>query len=257
VNVPRAARSALLSKLHKRRLDYAPGLTQVPTTLPNAVLSEVDRRHSSAGRSLGRGVKFWSVLGRSVLILASASPRRQELLKNAGIPFTALPAEIDEAVRPGETAEAYVRRLSREKALTVARMSWPRSLVLGADTTVEIDGKIVGKPESPESATRILRRLSGKSHLVRTGICLVSAPDRTVALEAETTTVTFQVLSDEEIHDYVASREPFDRAGAYAIQGLGSRFVRRIEGCYFNVCGLPVPLVYRLLRSLKENDLPS
>ena len=233
------------------------GEMQLPPHLPVVAPNEALGRSQSPGLGVGREVKSRAMLRRPVLLLASASPRRQELLKNAGIPFTGQPAYIDETVQPGETAESYVRRLAREKALTVARRSKSGSLVLGADTTIELGGKIVGKPETSEDATTILRSLSGTSHLVKTGVCLARAPDRVLALEIETTTVVFQSLSDDEIRDYVATREPFDRAGAYAIQGLGSRFVRRIEGCYFNVCGLPVPLVYRLLRSAEGHGLPS
>jgi septum formation protein len=134
----------------------------------------------------------------------------------------------------------------------VAASSPPGSVVLGADTVVTLQALVLGKPYGPYDATRMLRLLSGQTHQVITGICLVKAPDEIVALAHETTFVTFSELSDDEIRDYVASHEPQDKAGAYAIQGLASKFVRRISGCYFNVVGLPVPLLRDLLRALQQ-----
>lgn len=184
------------------------------------------------------------------LILASSSPRRQELLRSAGFDFEVRPSKIEEVRGRGETAEEFARRAAREKALEVAA-SCPRdSLVLGADTVVVVDGEVLGKPTGPHDATRILRLLSGLTHRVITGVCLVRATDHVEALKHETTFVTFRKLGEEEIRCYVSSGEPLDKAGAYGIQGMASRFVTRIEGCYFNVVGLPVPLVYEILRPL-------
>ena len=182
------------------------------------------------------------------LILASNSPRRRELLRNAGFEFEVRPSKVEEAVRRGERPEEFVRRAAREKALDVAASSPPGSLVLGADTVVVLNGQVLGKPAGPHDATRMLRILSGQTHQVITGVCLVRAPGQIEALTHETTFVTFRKLDDEEIRGYIASGEPFDKAGAYAIQGLASKFVTHIEGCYFNVVGLPIPLVYEILK---------
>lgn len=181
------------------------------------------------------------------LILASSSPRRQELLRNAGFKFVVRPSKIREAPRRGEAAEEYARRAAREKALDVASSSLQNNVVLGADTVVVADGEILGKPADARDARRMLRLLAGSTHRVVTGVCIVHAPDRVEALNHQTTFVTFRSLVEKEVRDYVSSGEPFDKAGAYAIQGLASRFVTRIEGCYFNVVGLPVPMVYELL----------
>ena len=180
-----------------------------------------------------------------MLLLASASPRRSELLGNAAIPFTAEAADIHEEPLPNEKPLAYAQRLARDKALT-ALARHPHEVVLGADTVVVIDQHLLEKPASPDDAARMLRLLSGRTHQVITGICLVASGfERT---EAEITQVRFTRLSDEEIAAYVATGEPMDKAGAYAIQGIASRWVERIEGCYFNVVGLPVLRLYRLLR---------
>jgi septum formation protein len=185
------------------------------------------------------------------LLLASSSPRRQELLRNAGFEFEVRPSRVDEVPRSGESAEEFACRAAREKALDVASSSPPGSLVLGADTVVVIDGLILGKPAGPDDAARMLRLLSGKSHRVVTGVCLVRAPAQIEALKHETTRVLFRNLDEGEIRHYVASGEPLDKAGAYAIQGLASRFVTRLEGCYFNVVGLPVSLVYEMVKSVR------
>jgi septum formation protein len=184
------------------------------------------------------------------LILASGSPRRRTLLQNAGIEIVARPAAIEETLRAGETAEEFVCRLAREKAWSIAQDSPEGRLVLGADTAVEIDAQILGKPKDGKDAERMLRLLSGREHRVLTGICVVRAPNRIEALQHEVTRVAFRALDAEEIRAYIASCEPFDKAGAYAIQGLASRFVTRINGCFFNVVGLPVPLVYDVLKKL-------
>jgi len=186
-----------------------------------------------------------------MLVLASASPRRRELLAQAGYSFAVRAADIDEALHPGEDPIAYVTRLAREKAEAVFALrseSDPSLTVLGADTTVCVDRQILGKPESPEDAARMLRLLSGRTHRVITGVALVSAHQTQVA--AEVTAVQFLSLSDAEIAGYIATGEPDDKAGAYAIQGRAARWIPRIEGCYFNVVGLPIALVSTLLDSL-------
>jgi septum formation protein len=182
----------------------------------------------------------------SKLILASASPRRAELLRNAGIAFTTQATRIPELRQRGESPKRFAERLAREKARAI-RARKPRSLVLGADTIVVVGGRVLGKPRDQRDARRMLRVLSGRTHQVTTAVCL-AGPGFEDA-RAETTRVTMRRLSEKEIRDYVASGEPRDKAGAYAIQGIASRFVTRIEGCYFNVVGLPVPLVYRMLRA--------
>jgi len=182
----------------------------------------------------------------TVLIVASASPRRAELLAAAGIAFEVRPAHVDERVIPGEDAEHYVRRIAEAKARTIADAA-PDRAVLGADTVVVVDGRILGKPEDGADARRMLGLLSGRTHQVLTGVCLVGpaqggnpARDTRVAI----TDVQFAALTTAEIDWYVASGEPADKAGAYAIQGRASRFVTRIDGSYSNVVGLPVSLVY-------------
>lgn len=182
------------------------------------------------------------------LVLASRSPRRSELLAAAGYSFEVLAADIDESVRGGEDPAAYVERLALEKARAVLALR-PESLVLGADTTVTIDGLILGKPADELEATEMLRRLRGRVHDVYTGVALVDASGGESAVER--TQVWFDAVTDEDISWYVSSGEPVDRAGAYAIQGLASRFIPRIEGSYSNVVGLPVALVSSILRRRK------
>ena len=189
---------------------------------------------------------------KSKLILASASPRRAEILRNAGFDFEVIPAHIDESRRTGEPAAEYVRRLAEEKARTVARQlaegfADDSTFVIGADTVVVIGNEILGKPSSGANAGEMLRRLSGETHEVFTGLSVLqgNSAGRTVV---ETTRVTFAVLSEPEIDEYIATGEPFDKAGAYAIQGRGGKFISRIEGCYFNVMGLPLARLYLLLR---------
>ena len=182
------------------------------------------------------------------LILASASPRRRELLKNAGVDFEVRPSAVVESVGAGESPEDFARRAAREKALDVAAAVPAGALVLGADTVVVMGNEILGKPTGSEDAARMLQKLSGSTHRVITGVCLVRAPAGIEAEEHETTLVTFRRLDEKEIQDYLATGEPFDKAGAYGIQGFASRFVTRIEGCYFNVVGLPVARVVELLK---------
>lgn len=190
-----------------------------------------------------------------MIVLASASPRRQEILRNAGIPFSVQAADIDETPLKDELPRDCAERLAREKALTVWRMR-PGDMVLGADTIVVADGAILGKPFDGDDAVRMLRLLSGRVHQVITGVCVVggrgdsqltsSEPETRTA--SETTSVTMNELSDAEIRKYVATGEPMDKAGAYAIQGIASRWIPRIEGDYSNVVGLPMALVYSMLR---------
>jgi septum formation protein len=180
-----------------------------------------------------------------VLVLASQSPRRAEILRQAGIPFQVrTAAAVDETPRPGEKPEDYVRRLAEEKALAIP--AGLDEIVLGADTTVVIDGRMLGKPEDAPDARRMLEALSGRRHEVMTGICLRRGTG--LIRDWAVTEVWFTPMTGREIEEYVASREPMDKAGAYAIQGLASKFIEKIEGCYFNVVGLPVALVYRHLR---------
>jgi len=190
-----------------------------------------------------------------MLVLASASPRRRELLSQAGFSFEVHPAHIPEEPLEGEDPFAYVQRLAREKAEVVFReladANWMPGegtlAVLGADTTVTLDDAILGKPEDAADAARMLRLLSGRTHRVITGVALVTA--LSVEVAAEATAVSFLALSDQEIAAYVATGEPMDKAGAYAIQGRAARWIPRIEGCYFNVVGLPLAMVTTLLES--------
>jgi septum formation protein len=181
------------------------------------------------------------------LILASASPRRAELLSAAGIPYEVRPAHIDERLRAGEDARTYASRVAVEKARALAGHANGRP-VLAADTVVVIDGLVLGKPVDPDDAKRMLRLLSGRSHEVITAVALMSTrpgqSDATIDARIESTVVEFALLDTAEIDWYVATGEPSDKAGAYAIQGLASRFVTRIEGSYSNVVGLPMALVY-------------
>jgi septum formation protein len=181
-----------------------------------------------------------------MLVLASRSPRRREILQQAGIPFIVRPVDVDETPLPGEAARDYVTRIAREKASAAPAAAG--EIVLAADTTVSIDGQILGKPFDPADARRMLHMLSGRRHEVLTAICL-SLSSRLIEDCAETS-VWFAPLSSQEIAEYAASGEPMDKAGAYAIQGLASKFVQRIEGCYFNVMGLPVSMVYRHLKDI-------
>jgi septum formation protein len=183
------------------------------------------------------------------LVLASQSPRRAELLRQAGIPFVVRVAPVDENPLPGERPEDYVVRLAETKAMAVEAA--PEEIVLGADTTVVVGGAMLGKPASPAEARHMLVRLAGRRHQVLTGICLRHSGQ--VVCDWAATQVWFSAMSRREIREYVSSGEPMDKAGAYAIQGLASRYVERIEGCYFNVVGLPVALVYHHLRVLKKS----
>jgi len=180
-----------------------------------------------------------------MLVLASASPRRREILTNAGLAFTVQAANVPEEPETGESPIACAERLAREKAMAV-RQQRPSDTVLGADTVVVVGNAALGKPANNEDAARMLRLLSGRTHQVVTGVCLAGTGFEDT--RSETTAVTMDVLSEEDIRFYVSTREPMDKAGAYAIQGMASRWISRIEGDYFNVVGLPVSLVYRMLR---------
>lgn len=184
------------------------------------------------------------------LILASASPRRRELLTQAGFTFDVQPANVNEDLRAGEDPIAYVVRLARDKAESVMAInsiggSIPPDVVLGADTTVTLDGHILAKPADAPDAARMLRLLSGRTHRVVTGVAVATANGTQVA--AEVTGVQFLSLSDVEIAAYVATGEPMDKAGAYGIQGIAAKWIPRVEGCYFNVVGLPLALVATML----------
>jgi septum formation protein len=192
------------------------------------------------------------------LILASASPRRRELLAQAGYLFEVQPSTAEELRRSGEDAIRFATRLAREKAEQVAQQvlalrppSAQPPLVLGADTVVVCDGEILGKPADAADATRMLLLLSGRTHSVVTGVAVVGG-SQVVELAAEVTHVTVRTLSPAEIAEYVATGEPMDKAGAYAIQGYAARWIPRISGCYFNVVGLPLALVDSLLEGVKS-----
>jgi septum formation protein len=177
---------------------------------------------------------------REILILASASPRRRQLLEMLGIPVRVVPSNIPEVRRPAETPVDYVERLAREKALSV-----PGGRVLGADTTVVIRDEVLEKPTDPADALRMLRKLQGRTHQVVTSVALVA--EEVVHQATDVTSVTFRRLPDELLEAYVATGEPMDKAGAYGIQGYGAALVERIEGDFFSVMGLPIRLVLELL----------
>lgn len=186
-----------------------------------------------------------------MLILASASPRRRELLAQTGLKFTVVAANLNEDLLPDEAAAAYVQRLAEEKAQAVWNAHQSSDavdnplIVLGADTCVVCDGHILGKPTDTADARRMLKLLSGRTHAVLTGLAAVT--NRKIARDVEVTQVTFNCLDDAEIARYIASGEPLDKAGAYAIQGYAARWIPRIEGCYFNVVGLPIARTIALL----------
>jgi len=190
------------------------------------------------------------------LILASASPRRAEILRTVGWPFEALPADIDESRHSGEDAVIYVERVARAKAEAAALLA-PIATVLGADTVVVVEGEILGKPLDAEDARRMLRLLQDRWHQVLTGVALVNGEIGSSRTAHEVTEVRFAAMSEDEISWYVATGEPMDKAGAYAIQGKGARFVKEISGDYFNIVGLPVRLVYELVSGALARPLGS
>jgi septum formation protein len=187
------------------------------------------------------------------IILASESPRRRELLKQAGICFSVVPSSIDERAvamasskSNGGSPESYVRNLAEAKAMDVSE-AYPDSWVIGADTIVTIDGSILEKPDSPDDARSMLQQLSGRTHQVFTGYCICCQSEKRAITEAVVTDVAFKQLTDDEIHWYVQTPEPYDKAGGYGIQGLGTFLVRSVNGSYTNVVGLPVCEVISLL----------
>lgn len=183
------------------------------------------------------------------LILASGSPRRQELLTLAGISFEVLSSQAEESFLPGESSEAHVLRLARAKAMKVTEQH-SRRWVLAADTIVEIDGQILGKPKDPREAEEMLRKLSDREHRVVTGYCLLRHNFLEIQEGVAVTRVRFKELSDEEILWYIATGEPFDKAGGYAIQGRAAFMVKEINGSYTNVVGLPLCEVVEALQKL-------
>jgi septum formation protein len=191
------------------------------------------------------------------LILASSSPRRAEILRDAGIAFEIRATQIDEAALPGETPHAMVARLAEAKARSAAAqmdVGLRECIIVGADTTVELDGEILGKPRDSAHAREMLAKLSGRTHHVVTGIFLLRLSGNATRAAIENSAVTFAPLAENEIDAYVATGEPLGKAGAYAIQGLAGRYIPRIEGCYFNVVGLPLARLYAQLRELGWRD---
>ncbi len=186
------------------------------------------------------------------LILASASPRRADILHDAGVGFEISTPHIAEDQLPGESAAQMVARLAKAKARGAAaqRTGEGAAIIIGADTCVELDGEIFGKPRDAADARAMLARLAGRTHHVLTGICAIRLPDQSMRSVVESTAVTFGSLAPAEIAEYVASGEPMDKAGAYAIQGRAGRSITRIEGCYFNVVGLPLARLCMLLKEL-------
>ncbi len=183
------------------------------------------------------------------LILASASTRRAEILRDAGFSFVVLSSAVDETPFSGESAQQLVQRLSGAKAELVAARAVGPAIVIAADTEVALEGRLFGKPRSSEDARQMLEKLSGRTHSVVTGVTLIRLPDAERRAFVEITNVHFATLSADEITRYLTTGEPHDKAGSYAIQGYAGRFIPRIEGCYFNVVGLPLA---RLCRALAE-----
>ena len=184
------------------------------------------------------------------LILASASPRRAEILHNAGLPFTVISSAVDETPFPDESPRIYVARVAAAKAELVAARAIGPAIVLAADTIVVVDDRILGKPRSEQDARHMLKALSGRTHAVLTGVTMIRLPDAERVEFIESTLVDFSELTEEEISRYLATDEPHDKAGAYAIQGRAGRYIPRIEGCYFNVVGLPIARVQQALTDL-------
>jgi len=180
------------------------------------------------------------------VILASASPRRSSLLRQLGVQFTTAPADVDESVCPGETPEQYAGRLSLDKARAAA-VTAGEGIVIAADTIVILKNEILGKPSNAQDAVRMLSMLSGKTHLVMTALTVLDAATGKTMTRLSRTKVTFHRLTAEEIASYVRTGEPHDKAGAYGIQGKGALLVSRIEGCYFNVVGLPLSILGEML----------
>jgi septum formation protein len=191
------------------------------------------------------------------LILASTSPRRTEILRNAGFVFEVIPTHTDETRRPGEVAEDYVRRIAQGKAHAAReklRTTAEPTIIIAADTVVLAKGQILTKPQDVADARRMLRMMSGKSHELLTGLAVLRIPEGAETQHIEKTRVDLLPISDDEIESYLRTGESFDKAGAYGIQGVAGRFVSRIDGCYFNVMGLPLSRVWRAIRELGWED---
>ena len=184
------------------------------------------------------------------LILASASSRRAEVLHDAGLSFTVLSSAVDETPMAGESPAELVQRLADAKAELVAARALGPAIIIAADTEVVLDGHVLGKPRTSEDARQMLTKLSGRTHSVLTGVTLVRLPDAERRSFVETTHVHFAQIPEEEITKYLATGEPFDKAGSYAIQGRAGRYVPRIDGCYFNIVGLPLARLCQELREL-------
>jgi septum formation protein len=191
------------------------------------------------------------------LILASASPRRAQILRDAGMRFEIARADVSERAKRGESASILTRRLAQAKAQAIVENMVKKignklleAIVIGADTIVEVNGELLGKPPSPRAAREMLTKLGGRTHRVVTSVAAVRLPDCAEEVATESTRVRFAPLSADEIAAYVATGEPLDKAGAYAVQGIGGRFIERIDGCYFNVVGLPLARLYRMLIDL-------
>jgi septum formation protein len=187
------------------------------------------------------------------LILASASPRRAQILRDAGLRFEAVQAKVSEHRKRGETARTMTRRLAQAKARAVLKKlgNMPgEAIVIGADTIVEVNGELLGKPQSPRAAREMLAKLAGRTHRVVTSVAAIRLPDHAQVIATESTRVRFARIDAHEIAEYVMSGEPLDKAGAYGVQGIGGRFIEKIDGCYFNVVGLPLARLYRMLIEL-------
>ena len=192
------------------------------------------------------------------LILASSSPRRAQILRDAGFDFTIKPANVDESLAPGEAVEAYVARIAQAKAHAVAGRALADgtpAIVIAADTVVLAGKQILPKPKDADDARRMLRLLNATTHEVLTGLFVIRAYDGISFAHLERTRVEFTRISDLDIDAYIQTKEPFDKAGAYGIQGIGGRFVRKVDGCYFNVMGLPLSRLWEILRQMRWEDL--
>jgi septum formation protein len=192
------------------------------------------------------------------LVLASSSPRRAQILRDAGFDFTIQPANVDESLAPGEAVEAYVARIAQAKAHAVAGRALADgtpAIVIAADTVVLAGKQILPKPKDADDARRMLRLLNATTHEVLTGLFVIRAYDGISFAHLERTRVEFNRISDLDIDAYIQTKEPFDKAGAYGIQGIGGRFVRKVDGCYFNVMGLPLSRLWEILRQMRWDDL--
>ena len=192
------------------------------------------------------------------LVLASSSPRRAQILRDAGFDFTIQPANVDESLAAGEAVETYVARIAQAKAHAVAGRALADgtpAIVIAADTVVLAGKQILAKPKDAEDARRMLRLLNATTHEVLTGLFVIRAYDGISFAHLERTRVEFIRISDIDIDAYIQTKEPFDKAGAYGIQGIGGRFVRKVDGCYFNVMGLPLSRLWEILRQMRWEDL--